>query len=164
MSFDARARTRALLALVVCTALFVTACGNDDSGDEGCAASTDGGKEVFDQPFLLSSSFCIYFLPIQLAYHQGFFDDVRLNPKIQVSDGSSLVTAQCTAGYAVCGVAGARSDNNAHDKCPNVRAISCIRSQSSFSFYVPADSDIQDVTHLDGKKLGINERGGGEEQ
>jgi NitT/TauT family transport system substrate-binding protein len=163
MSFDARARARALLALVVCTALFVTACGNDDSGDEGGAASTDGGKEVVDQPFLLSSSFGIYFLPIQIAYDQGYFEDEGLNLKVQETDGSSFVTQQIIAGNAEFGVAGAPTDIIAYDKDPNVRALSCIESQSIFSIYVPADSDIQDVTQLDGKKLGINERGGGEE-
>jgi NitT/TauT family transport system substrate-binding protein len=162
MSFDARARVCALLALVACTALFVTACGDDDSGDEG-AASSNGGDEVVDQPFLLSSSFGIYFLPIQVAYDQGYFEDEGLNLKVQETDGSSFVTQQIIAGNAEFGVAGAPTDIIAYEKDQNIRALSCIESQSIFSIYVPADSDIQDVTQLDGKKLGINERGGGEE-
>lgn len=165
MSINVRSPVSALLAVLACTALFMTACGDDDEPDSEGAASSDGGggAEVVDQPFLLSSSFGIYFLPIQIAHDQGYFEDEGMKLDVQETDGSSFVTQQIIAGNAEFGVAGAPTDIIAYSKDPNVRALSCIESQSIFSIYVPADSDIQDVTQLDGKKLGINERGGGEE-
>jgi NitT/TauT family transport system substrate-binding protein len=158
---------RALLAVLACAALFLGACGGDDEESSGDgAASSDGGGgggEIVEQPFLLSSSFGIYFLPIQIAHDQGYFEDEGIRVEVQETDGSSFVTQQVIAGNAEFGVAGAPTDIIAYEKDQDIRALSCIESQSIFSIYVPADSDIQDVTQLDGKKLGINERGGGEE-
>jgi len=163
---NARTRIAALLALLI-VAVFVAACGgDDDGGDEqasGGSTSTETSGGTTEQPLLLSSTFGLYFLPIQVAVDQGYFEDEGLDVQVQETNGSSFVTQQMIAGNADFGVAGAPSVIIAYEKDPTLRALSCIESQSIFSIYVPADSDVQTVEDLDGQSIGITERGGGEE-
>lgn len=158
---NARVRVSTLLALML-VAAFVVACG-DDEEKPAQSNSGDDSAQLTKQPLLLSSSFGLYFLPIQVAVDQGYFEDEGLDVEVQETDGSSFVTQQVIAGNADFGVAGAPTDIIAFARDPNIRALSCIESQSIFSIYVPADSDIQTVDDLDGKSIGITEKGGGEE-
>lgn len=82
---------------------------------------------------------------------------------IQETEGSGFVTQQIIAGNADFGWAGAPSDVIAAAEDPNVRALACNHEKNIFSINVPADSDIEDVTDLDGRVLGITQKGGGEE-
>lgn len=151
----------AAMASVVLASLALVACGGDD--DEGGAAQESGSGSTQEVEVLLSFPRGNAWLPLLVAEDQGYFEDEGIRLKIQETEGSGFVTQQIIAGNADFGWAGAPSDVIAYGKVPGLRALACNHEKNIFSVNVPADSDIQDVTDLDGRKLGITAKGGGEE-
>jgi NitT/TauT family transport system substrate-binding protein len=149
----------AAVALVALAALALVACGGDD--DEG--GDSASGGETQEVEVLLSFPRGNAWLPLLVAEDQGYFEDEGIRLKIQETEGSGFVTQQIIAGNADFGWAGAPSDVIAYGKEPQLRALACNHAKNIFSINTPADSDIQDVSDLDGRKLGITAKGGGEE-
>jgi NitT/TauT family transport system substrate-binding protein len=149
----------AAIASVALAALVLAACGDDDDG--GAQESASGGTQEVE--VLLSFPRGNAWLPLLVAEDQGYFEDEGIKLKIQETEGSGFVTQQIIAGNADFGWAGAPSDVIAYGKDPSLRALACNHEKNIFSINVPADSEIQDVSQLDGRKLGITAKGGGEE-
>ncbi|HET8757804.1 MAG TPA: ABC transporter substrate-binding protein [Solirubrobacteraceae bacterium] len=140
--------------------LALSACGGDDDDDASSQSASGGTQEV---EVLLSFPRGNAWLPLLVAEDQGYFEDEGLRLKIQETEGSGFVTQQIIAGNADFGWAGAPSDVIAYGKDPSLRALACNHEKNIFSINVPAGSDIQSVADLDGRKLGITAKGGGEE-
>jgi NitT/TauT family transport system substrate-binding protein len=151
---------RGAIASVILASLALSACGGDDDEDSAGQSASEGPQEV---EVLLSFPRGNAWLPLIVAEDQGYFEDEGITLKIQETEGSGFVTQQIIAGNADFGWAGAPSDVIAFGKDPNLRALACNHAKNIFSINVPADSDIQDVTDLDGRKLGITTKGSGEE-
>jgi NitT/TauT family transport system substrate-binding protein len=149
----------AAIVSVILASLAVAACGGDD--DEEAQESGSGGTQEVE--VLLSFPRGNAWLPLLVAEDQGYFEDEGIRLKIQETEGSGFVTQQIIAGNADFGWAGAPSDVIAFGKDPSLRALACNHEKNIFSINVPADSDIEDVADLDGRKLGITAKGGGEE-
>jgi NitT/TauT family transport system substrate-binding protein len=151
----------AIAALILASlALVLAACGGDDDEDTAGQSASGGTQEV---EVLLSFPRGNAWLPLLVAEDQGYFADEGISLKIQETEGSGFVTQQIIAGNADFGWAGAPSDVIAYGKDPSLRALACNHEKNIFSINVPADSDIQDVADLNGRKLGITAKGGGEE-
>jgi len=150
---------RGAIAPVILATLALAACGGDD--EEPASQSASGGTQEVD--VLLSFPRGNAWLPLIVAEDQGYFEDEGIRLNIQETEGSGFVTQQIIAGNADFGWAGAPSDVIAFGKDPSLRALACNHEKNIFSINVPADSDIQNVADLDGRKLGITAKGGGEE-
>lgn len=152
-----------LLALTatLCLAVGVAACGDDDEDDAGAQSASSGETQEID--VLLSFPRGNAWLPLLVAEDQGYFEEEGLALNIQETEGSGFVTQQIIAGNADFGWAGAPSDVIAFATDPSLRALACNHEKNIFSINVLADSEIQDVSDLDGKVLGITAKGGGEE-
>ena len=162
MQSPIRSWRRAFLSLLVLSvALVPVACGGDDDATE------TEGEAAADTPTqvtaLLSFPPGNAWLPMLVAENQGYFEDEGLDLTFEATDGSGFVTQQVIAGNADFGWAGASSDLIAYEKVPSLRALACNHEQNIFSINVLADSGIDSVEQLDGKRLGITEKGGGEE-
>jgi NitT/TauT family transport system substrate-binding protein len=149
-----------VIASVVLASLALSACGGDDDDADSQSATGGSTQEV---EVLLSFPRGNAWLPLLVAEDQGYFEDEGIRLKIQETEGSGFVTQQIIAGNADFGWAGAPSDVIAYGKAPNMRALACNHEKNIFSINVPPGSDIQSVADLDGRKLGITAKGGGEE-
>lgn len=152
-----RLRVAALISIALASIALAACGGDDDDGEEA------GPGETQEIEVLLSFPRGNAWLPLLVAEDQGYFEDEGLRLKIQETEGSGFVTQQIIAGNADFGWAGAPSDVIAFDTDPTLRALACNHEKNIFSINVPAGSDIADVTDLDGRKLGITAKGGGEE-
>lgn len=147
-------------AILILASLVFAGCGGDD---EDAAPQSASGGETQEVEVLLSFPRGNAWLPLLVAEDRGYFEDEGIRLKIQETEGSGFVTQQIIAGNADFGWAGAPSDVIAFGKDPGLRALACNHEKNIFSINVPAGSDIQDVADLDGRKLGITAKGGGEE-
>lgn len=157
-----------LMLLLTVSMLAIGACGGDDEGGGAGggdqAAESDGGSGgTQDVQMLLSFPRAILWAPLLVGEDQGFFEDEGLNISVEETEGGGFVTQQIIAGNADFGWAGAGSQVIAFGKDDGVRALACNNERNIFSVQALPDSGITDVTQLRGKKLGITEKGGGEE-
>ena len=150
-----------LAAIVSVILASLAACGGDDDDDGAASQSESGGVQEVE--VLLSFPRGNAWLPLIVAEDRGYFEDEGISLDIQETEGSGFVTQQIIAGNADFGWAGAPSDVIAYGVEPGLRALACNHEKNIFSINVPADSDIQDVAGLEGRKLGITAKGGGEE-
>ncbi|KWX67327.1 hypothetical protein ASJ79_22085 [Mycobacterium sp. NAZ190054] len=101
-------------------------------------------------------------LPMPIAQKLNYFgDDYTLN--IQSANGSGYVTQQLLSGNIDAGWAGAADTIVAFSRDQSVRAFICQPPGELFQIVTPEGSGIQQMSDLRGRKLGITEKGGGEE-
>lgn len=112
---------------------------------------------------LLSFPRAILWAPLLVAEDQDWFEEEGLDVTVEETEGGGFVTQQIIAGNADFGWAGSASQIIAYSKDPGVRALACNNERNIFSVQALPGSGISDVTDLRGKKLGITEKGGGEE-
>lgn len=147
-------------ASIVLASLVLVACGGDDDEDAGAGETAGETREI---DVLLSFPRGNAWLPLLVGEDQGYFEEEGLSLNIQETDGSGFVTQQIIAGNADFGWAGAPSDVIAFGTDPTLRALACNHEKNIFSINVPPDSDVSEVADLEGRKLGITAKGGGEE-
>ncbi len=141
------------ISAALLTAVGLTSCGSADSPQEG-------GPE--NLRVLLSYHEGLSWLPLPVAKKLGYFgDDLTLN--IESANGSGYVTQQVLAGNVDAGWAGAADTIVAFSKDQSIRAFMCQPPGQLFQIVTKADSDIAQMADLKGRKLGITEKGGGEE-
>jgi len=157
----------ALLLALSMTAL--AACGGDEEGgggDQAAAENANTGETAAgtqDVEMLLSFPRAILWSPLLVAEDQGWFKDEGIDLSVEETDGAGFVTQQIIAGNADFGWAGAASQIIAFSKDPGVRALACNSERNIFSINAVPGSGVTDVSQLEGKKLGITEKGSGEE-
>ncbi len=139
-------------------AVFVAACGDDESGGGG---GGEGSGELTKVEFLLPYQDSISFLGLLIA-KDGCFEEEGLDVKTVPSNGSDYVVQQLIAGNVKFGQTGADNILIANATGRPVRGIAQVGGRGIFTIVVPADSDIQTVEDLEGKKLGVTDLGGGE--
>ena len=150
-------------ALIAASMALAAGCGGDDeSGGGGSGASGEAGS-VKSGKVLLSYTESIYWMPLLVAKEMGYFEDEGIEVETEATEGSGFVTQQVIAGNVDYGWAAAADDVVAFSKDQSLRALSCNPPQNIFSITAPEGSEVQDVTDLKGKTLGITEAGGGEE-
>jgi NitT/TauT family transport system substrate-binding protein len=140
-------------------ALGVVACGDDDDGGGGGGAA--GGGELQKVQYLLPYQDSISFLGLLVA-KDGCFADEGLEVETVPSNGSDYVVQQLIAGNVKFGQTGADNILIANATGRPVRGIAQVGGRGIFTIVVPADSDVQTVADLKGKKLGVTDLGGGE--
>jgi NitT/TauT family transport system substrate-binding protein len=170
MRADHERRWSMPLAAVLLTAalmVLVGACGGDDDDDGGGGgggdASSGQSQEVAQVDFLLSFPESIAWGPLLVARELGYFEDERVEVTTEETEGSSFVTQQLIAGNAEWGWPAGDSIILAAAKEPDLRVVACTHAQNVFRIVSLESSDVDSVADLEGKTLGITEKGGGEE-
>lgn len=155
-----RRRALAGSALVLASALLVTACSSSGSG-EATETAADAPKITF-----LYSPYADY-APFFLAEENGYFEDAGLDVELVAKGGSSgetyqqVSTGNITAGGATWG-AGLFNATKAGASLSVIASVSRIpESGANPSPLIASDaSDVQDAADLKGKKIGIPGDGG----
>ena len=150
-----RRTTLTLATSLLCMTVVVSACSNpreSSSSNEG-----DGGTL---QIGLASAGYGPY-LPVYVAEQEGYFADRGLDVEITAYQGGGAATEALVAGeadiisYTPAGVAVSRA------RGIEQRIIGAgLPTSTGWSLQVRADSDIQTVEDLAGKKVGIGNPGG----
>lgn len=154
LTFSSRGAAVATALAMVC--LVATACGDDsDSGSGG-----DGRLSLkFGTPSdTLSSSF----YPFVAAQKLGYWDDENLDVELVPGSGSGALVEQMVAGNLPAGAPSLPAVVEGLGAGLDIIDIYTISYGSVFAIWVPEDSDIQSVSDLAGKNIGISEAGGGE--
>lgn len=141
------------ISAAVLVAVGLTSCSSNDAPEEGGSG---------DLRVLLSYHEGLSWLPMPVAKKMGYFGD-DLTPKIETANGSGYVTQQVLAGNVDAGWAGAADTIVAFSKDQSIRAFMCQPPGQLFQIVTKSDSDITQMSDLRGRKLGITEKGGGEE-
>jgi NitT/TauT family transport system substrate-binding protein len=155
-----RRRALAGSALVLASALLVTACNSSGSG-EATETAADAPKITF-----LYSPYADY-APFFLAEENGYFEDAGLDVELVAKGGSSgetyqqVSTGNITAGGATWG-AGLFNATKAGASLSVIASVSRIpESGANPSPLIASDaSDLEDAADLKGKKIGIPGDGG----
>lgn len=155
-----RRRALAGTALVLASALLVTACSSSGSG-EATETAEDAPKITF-----LYSPYADY-APFFLAEENGYFEDAGLDVELVAKGGSSgetyqqVSTGNITAGGATWG-AGLFNATKAGASLSVIASVSRIpESGANPSPLIASDaSDVEDAADLKGKKIGIPGDGG----
>lgn len=143
--------------LIVVLVVLVGACGGDSE-----SGPTSESEELQEITLLLPFTEGSGYYPTSIARHQGYFEEEGLSVTIQPTDGSDFVVQQLLSGNQDFGLATAASDIIAFNQDPTFRVPSCWAQQLIFRLVVLEGSEIDEISELDGKTLGVNEIGGGE--
>ena len=145
---------KALLALLAAAVMSVgVACGGDDEDGGGGGDSGGGGTQeiVYNLPTPPSA----LFYPTLVAEELGFFEDEGVSPKLAPAAEEISATAFLDNGDADVSFADvdeiilARSQGGEHS------AIFSPQHTNTAGIVVPDDSDIQDISAVEGKRVGL---------
>ena len=141
---------RAALLMAV-AAVVAAGCGDDDSGDDGSQAAQGGGEVVYSLPTPPS----LLFYPALVAEELGFFEEENVTAELapaaeEISSTAFLDNGDADVSFAdVDEIILARSQGGEHT------AIFSPQHTNTAGIVVPEDSDIQDITGVEGTKVGL---------
>jgi NitT/TauT family transport system substrate-binding protein len=130
------------------------ACGGDDDDEDS------GG--VTSVTLMLPVQDVIQFHSLYLADELGYFEDEDLDVTFEVADGSSAAVQQLVAGNADAALPAPSAFLQAVAQGQDLRWVYSYQFSNIFDLATPADSDIESIEDLEGRKLGISELSGGE--
>lgn len=133
------------IMLVICC--FCTGCTQPGNDEEAVATLNYIGLKVYD--------------PVYIALEKGFFDETKVNVNlVDLVAGGATAVQMIESGDADAGLLSYMALVNAVNEGMSVTGVADL--QSSFEeapleeFFVRADSGIDDITDLKGKKIAIN--------
>lgn len=169
-----RVTRRAGLAAVAALALTLTACGGDGNGDAGetdapttdstatDAATDDTAAPAETVDLTVGVIPILDVAPIYLGVQEGFFEEEGINLTLELAQGGAAIVPGVVSGQFQFGFSNTISlllaqDNNLGLKAIANGAQSTDDPMEDFgAVVVPGDSDIQDLTGLAGKRIGVN--------
>ena len=166
---------RASLAAAAALALTLTACGNGDTtdadtgapADTGTSESTDDDTEPAEAPaetvdLTVGVIPILDVAPIYLGVQEGFFEEEGINLTLELAQGGAAIIPGVVSGQFEFGFSNTVSLLLADANDLGLKAIangaqSTADAMEDFgAVVVPGDSDIQDLTDLAGKRIGVN--------
>lgn len=169
-----RVSRRAGLAAAAALALTLTACGGDGNGETAetdapatdstaTETTTDDAEAPAETVDLTVGVIPILDVaPIYLGVQEGFFDEEGINLTLELAQGGAAIVPGVVSGQFQFGFSNTISlllaqDNNLGLKAIANGAQSTDDTMEDFgAVVVPGDSDIQDLTGLAGKRIGVN--------
>ncbi len=148
-----------LAALVAVLAFVVGACGGDDGGDEGSAGGETGQAEEGGPPdqvtlqlkWVTQAQFAGYYA----AQEQGYFEDENLEVTIKPG-GPDIVPEQVVlGGQAEFGINWLDNLFATNDQGGGIVNIAQVFARSGMTEITWKDSGLDDITKLEGKKVGV---------
>lgn len=168
-----RVSRRAGLAAATVLALTLAACGGDGDTDTETDApttdstatetATDDGEAPAEAVDLTVGVIPILDVaPIYLGVQEGFFEEEGINLTLELAQGGAAIIPGVVSGQFQFGFSNTISlllaqDNNLGLKAIANGAQSTDDVMEDFgAVVVPGDSDVQDLTGLEGKRIGVN--------
>jgi NitT/TauT family transport system substrate-binding protein len=141
-----RSRWLVLAALLGVATLALTACGGDDGGGEG-----DMDKVTLQSKWVVQAQFAGYYA----ALDQGFYEDENLDVTIRPG-GPDIVPEQVVlGGQAEFGIDWLDSLLATRDKGQDIVNIAQVFTRSGMTEVTWADTGLDEITDLRGKKVGV---------
>ncbi len=147
---------KAVLALLAAAILALAAgCGDDDEGGGGDGGGGDGGGGTQELVYNLPTPPSTLFYPALVAEELGFFEEEGVRPDLAPAAEEISATAFLSNGDADVSFADvdeiilARSQGGEHT------AIFSPQHTNTAGIVVPEDSDIQDISGVEGTKVGL---------
>lgn len=138
---------------VLLGALVIAGCGgSDDEGSSGENEAAGSGNESVE--LLLPAPAGVNFLGFHVA-KELYWPEDGLDVEAVVTDGSSVVAQQLVSGNGTYGVLGAASLYSANVEGADLVGIATLTHDDVAQLSAPEDSDITDVSQLDGGAVGI---------
>jgi NitT/TauT family transport system substrate-binding protein len=152
-----KARWWRLAALAAAVLLALAACGGDD-GDEGGAGDTGGSEEPAElQPVTLQLKWVTQaqFAGFYAALDQGYYEDEGLDVTIRPG-GPDIVPEQVVlGGQAEFGINWLDNTLATRDQGGEIVNIAQVFARSGMTEITWADSGLEEITALEGKKVGV---------
>jgi NitT/TauT family transport system substrate-binding protein len=146
---------RALLAVLAAVILAIGAGCGDDDDDGGGGGGGDGGGGTQEITYNLPTPESVLFYPTLVAEELGFFEEEGVSPNLAPAAEEISATAFLDNGDADVSFADvdeiilARSQGGEHT------AIFSPQHTNTAGIVVPEDSDIQDISGVEGQKVGL---------
>ncbi|HEX6418492.1 MAG TPA: ABC transporter substrate-binding protein [Acidimicrobiales bacterium] len=153
---------RRAVALAGAMALLVAACGDDDDGGEADAGAGDdaAGEEL--TTIEVGVVPVVDVAPLYLGIEKGFFEEEGLDVQPAVAQGGAAIIPAVVQGDQEIGFSnivslliGQTEDLPVQVISQGIQATDDPENDTA-AVAVPADSDIQDVTDLEGKTIAVN--------
>jgi len=156
-----------LLAVVLLLLLMpvLTACGDDDDGESASATSTiaetsaspDASSAAEPRDVTIGLSFVpnVQFAPFYVAIKKGFYADRGLNVDLNHHQAGADLFGALIAGQEDAMMAGGDEVLAARAKGAEIIYVAEVFTRYPIGLIVPADSGIESVADIKGKKVGI---------
>jgi NitT/TauT family transport system substrate-binding protein len=145
---------KAVLALLAAATLAVGAgCGDDD--DDGGGGGNGGGGGTQELVYNLPTPPSALFYPTLVAEELGFFEDEGVSPKLAPAAEEISATAFLDNGDADVSFADVDEIILARSQGGDHTAIFSPQHTNTAGIVVPEESDIQDISGVEGKKVGL---------
>lgn len=112
--------------------------------------------------FIFPVDSMVQYHPFHIAKELGFYEEEGLDVVFEAADGSSAAMQQLIAGNADGALPSPAAYLNAVAQGHDARWVFSYEYANVFTMITPADSEIDDITDLKGKSVGVSELSGGE--
>jgi NitT/TauT family transport system substrate-binding protein len=148
---------KAVLALLAAALMAVgAACGDDDDeGGGGGGGGNGGGGGTQELVYNLPTPPSALFYPTLVAEELGFFEEEGVSPKLAPAAEEISATAFLDNGDADVSFADVDEIILARSKGGDHTAIFSPQHTNTAGIVVPEDSDIQDISGVEGKRVGL---------
>lgn len=150
------------LTVVMIFVLILGACSGSSEKitTSGSASSSADGELEKVQLLLAAEGNAMYYAYI--AKENGFFEAEGLDVELVGGKGGTYVIQQVGAETVDVGITAVSALLPAWDKGVDIKAVYQINVTNLFDFIVPAASEVNDISELKGKVIGVSDLGGGE--
>jgi NitT/TauT family transport system substrate-binding protein len=145
---------KAVLTLLV-AALMAVAVGCGDDDDDGGGEGNNGGGATEEIVYNLPTPASTLFYPTLVAEELGFFEEEGVSPKLAPAAEEIAATAFLDNGDADVSFADVDEIILARSKGGDHTAIFSPQHTNTAGIVVPEDSDIQDISGVEGQKVGL---------
>ena len=149
------AATTGVVALLAALA----GCGGDDD-----AEGEEGARPAEQTSVTVATPFpsCLAFFPVYVAIERGYFADEGLDVQVEPLDGSGATIQAVQSDRAQIAMPSPGPFMQAVARGAELQNFYTMYQGDIFSVVVPGDSDIREISELEGEKIGIGSPDGGE--
>lgn len=154
---------KVVLLIALCAVLLAIACGSPTINKVSNISSSKDGLDLEKVKLLLAAEGnAMYYTYI--ARENGYFEEEGLDVELVPDSGGAHVVQQLGDETADIGIVAVPSLFQAWDQDIDIQVVYQINSTNLFDLIVPKYSDIENISQLNGKVIGVTNLGGAEVQ
>jgi NitT/TauT family transport system substrate-binding protein len=153
----------AALATLAALTLVAAACGGgDEEPEDGNGGGNGDEQEILELTAVIPFPSGVVFYPLYVAEARGYFEEEGLSVTTEPVDGSGQVLQQLLAGQAEVGLPSPGPFMQSVHEGADLVSVYTLFQSNVFSLVTPADSDVQELSDLEGQTVGVGTIEGGE--